>query len=86
MIDAETLYALGASLVFVGIAILILALLLLTISSVKEGRARGGGAIIIGPLPIIFGTDRKSLRTVLLLSLILTILLIIAMVISYLLK
>lgn len=86
MIDAETLYALGAGLVFVGIAILVLALLLLTVSSVKEGRARGGGAIIIGPLPIIFGTDRKSLRTVLLLSLILTIFLIIAMVISYLLK
>lgn len=86
MIDAETLYALGAGLVFVGIAILVLALLLLTVSSVKEGRARGGGAIIIGPLPIIFGTDKKSLRTVLLLSLILTIFLIIAMVISYLLK
>lgn len=86
MIDAETFYALGIGLVFVGIVILVMALLLLIISSIKDGRVRGGGAIIVGPIPIIFGTDKKSLRTVLLLSLILTILLIIAMVISYLLK
>jgi len=84
--DAETLYALGIGLVFVGIVILVVAILLLTISSIKEGRVKGGGAIIIGPFPIIFGTDKKSLRTVLLLSLILTILLIVAMAINYLLR
>ena len=86
MTDAETLYALGIGLVFVGIVILVVAILLLTISSIKEGRVKGGGAIIIGPFPIIFGTDKKSLRTVLLLSLILTILLIVAMAINYLLR
>ena len=86
MIDAETLYALGIGLVFVGIIILVVAILLLTISSVKEGRVKGGGAIIVGPFPIIFGTDKKSLRTVLLLSLILTILLIVAIVMNYLLR
>jgi len=86
VIDAETLYALGIGLVFVGIIILVVAILLLTISSVKEGRVKGGGAIIVGPFPIIFGTDKKSLRTVLLLSLILTILLIVAIVMNYLLR
>ena len=84
MIDAETLYALGIALIFVGMLILVIAILSLSISSIKKGKFRGGGAIIIGPIPIIFGTDKKSLKTVLLLSLILTILLVIAMVIYYL--
>lgn len=84
MIDAETLYALGIALIFVGMLILVIAILSLSISSIKKGKIRGGGAIIIGPIPIIFGTDKKSLKTVLLLSLILTILLVIAMVIYYL--
>lgn len=84
MIDAETLYALGIALIFVGMLILVIAILSLSISSIKKGKIRGGGAIIIGPIPIIFGTDKKSLKTVLLLSLILTILLVMAMVIYYL--
>ncbi len=84
VIDAETLYALGIALIFVGMLILVIAILLLSISRSKKGKIRGGGAIIIGPIPIIFGTDKKSLKTVLLLSLILTILLVIAMVIYYL--
>ena len=88
MIDAGTLYALGIALIFVGMLVLIVVVLLLSISSIKKGKkgkVRGGGAIIIGPIPIIFGTDKKSLKTVLVLSLILTILLLIAMVIYYLL-
>jgi uncharacterized protein (TIGR00304 family) len=44
----------------------------------------GGGAIVVGPFPIIFGTDKESIKTVLLLSIALTILLIIMMVIFYL--
>jgi uncharacterized protein (TIGR00304 family) len=46
-----------------------------------KGKVRAGGAIIIGPVPIIFGTDRKSLKTILLLSITLTVLLIILFVI-----
>jgi len=40
---------------------------------------------MIGPIPIIFGTDRKSLKTVVLLSLVLTMLAIVAMTLYYLL-
>jgi len=83
--DLEVLYALGAVLIFVGVAIIVLSVLFLSVSSAKKGRVRGGGVIIIGPVPIIFGTDKKSLKTVLLLSLALTALLVIAMVIYYLL-
>jgi uncharacterized protein (TIGR00304 family) len=72
-------------LIFIGVLIIVLAVLLLSVWNVKKGKVKGGGAIIIGPVPIIFGTDRESLRTVLLLSLALTMLLVVAMVVYYLL-
>jgi uncharacterized protein (TIGR00304 family) len=85
--DANTFYSLGIALIFAGIVIILAAILLLIISNVKgEGKVRGGGAIIIGFIPIIFGTDKKSLKTILLLSLLLTILLILATIIIYLLR
>jgi uncharacterized protein (TIGR00304 family) len=58
---------------------------LLSVSGAGRGKAKGGGAVIIGPVPIIFGTDQKSLKTVLLLSLTLTVMLVVAMVLYYLL-
>jgi uncharacterized protein (TIGR00304 family) len=85
MADAEFLYALGMALIFVGVLIIVLAALLLFVLGVRKGKVRGGGAVIIGPVPIIFGTDKKSLKTVLLLSLALTVLLVVAMVVYYLL-
>ncbi|MDH7477741.1 MAG: DUF131 domain-containing protein [Candidatus Bathyarchaeota archaeon] len=83
--DAQTIYGLGIALVFVGIFIVLLAFLLLFYSSVRgTGKIKGGGVLIIGPFPIIFGTDKESVRTVLIFSIILTVLLIAAMVIFYL--
>jgi uncharacterized protein (TIGR00304 family) len=83
--DAGALYALGITLIFVGVLIVIAAIILVSVSGVKKGKVKAGGAVIIGPVPIIFGTDKKSLRTVLLLSLALTVLLVVAMVVYYLL-
>jgi uncharacterized protein (TIGR00304 family) len=85
VIDAGVLYALGIALIFVGVLIIIVAVILLSVSGAKKGKVKGGGAIIIGPVPIIFGTDEKSLKTVLLLSLALTVLLVVAMIVYYLL-
>ena len=85
MIDSAALYALGIALIFVGVLIIVIAVILLSISGAKKGKVKGGGAIIIGPIPIIFGTDKKSLKTVLLLSLALTMLLVVAMILYYLL-
>lgn len=81
----EIFYGLGIALIFAGMLVILVAILLLFVTSVKgKGKARGGGAIIIGPFPIIFGTDKESIKTVLLLSITLTILLIVMMVIFYL--
>ena len=85
MIDSATLYALGVALIFVGVLIIVIAVFLLSVSGAKKGKVKGGGAIIIGPIPIIFGTDKKSLKNVLLLSLALTVMLVVAMVVYYLL-
>jgi uncharacterized protein (TIGR00304 family) len=83
--DAGTLYGLAIALIFTGMLIILVATLLLFLSNVNgEGKVKGGGAIIIGPFPIIFGTDKESVKTVLLLSLALTVLLVIAMVMFYL--
>ena len=80
---AEIFFSAGIALIFVGIIIIIVAVLLLSIRSAGKGKVRGGGAVIIGPIPIIFGTDRKSLKTVVLLSLALTVILVVVMVIYY---
>jgi len=82
--DLATLYSLGISLIFVGILVISVAIILVVASNVKGGgKVKGGGAIIIGPIPIIFGTDKQSIKTILLLSITLTVLLIILIITSY---
>lgn len=81
----ELLYPLGFAMIFIGILIIIVTILLLSIRSVGKGKVKGGGAVIIGPVPIVFGTDKKSLRTALLLSIVLVTLLLIVIVVQYLL-
>ena len=85
MVDSAALHALGIALIFIGVLIIVVAVILLSISGAKKGKVEGGGAVIIGPVPIIFGTDKQSLKTVLLLSLALTVMLVVAMVVYYLL-
>lgn len=69
MIDVNVLIPLillGFMLIFIGI-------FLVFISSLKSGgKVEGGGAVIIGPIPIVFGTSKKALQTVLILAIILT--------------
>ncbi|MEM2999359.1 MAG: DUF131 domain-containing protein [Candidatus Bathyarchaeia archaeon] len=83
--DSASLYALGITLVFIGVLIIVVTLVLFSVSSARAVKFRSGGAVIIGPIPIIFGTDRKSLKTVLLLSLTLTVMLIVLIIVQYLL-
>lgn len=83
-LDAQTLQGLGIALIFAGMLIVLAALILLLFSAAKrEGKTRGAGVIIVGPIPIIFGTDKESLKSVLLLSLALTVLLLILVVVFY---
>jgi uncharacterized protein (TIGR00304 family) len=81
--DMQTLFSLGTVLAFAGILIMIVAVALLLSKSGKTGKVKGGGAIIIGPIPIVFGTDKESLKMVLLLSIVLTALLIVLFIVLH---
>jgi len=55
---------LGFTLIFAGIIITILGIFLVFFGSLKSqnmrSEVRGGGVVLIGPFPIIFGTDKQS--------------------------
>jgi uncharacterized protein (TIGR00304 family) len=75
---------LGVILVFAGFFIAFIAILLWIFRSVKGGgKVKGGGAVIIGPFPIVFGTDKESVRILLLLSIALIAILLVFMAFSY---
>ncbi|OYT40715.1 MAG: hypothetical protein B6U89_01310 [Desulfurococcales archaeon ex4484_58] len=74
MIDPQLLFlviSIGLLLVFIGI-------ILLFIGSIKgsgEKSVSTGGVLIIGPIPIIFGSNQKIALAMLVLAVILTVLL-----------
>lgn len=80
---AEVLLSVGVAMIFIGIMIMILAVILTSARS--GGSVKGGGAVIVGPIPIVFGTDKKSLGTVLVLSIVLTVLVFVFFIVQYLL-
>ncbi len=82
-LNAENFYGLGVALIFLGTLIVLAAFVLLLTSSFRGEKVRGGGAVIIGPFPIIFGTDRETVKTVLWLSIALTLLLLLVMVVFH---
>lgn len=49
-------YGLGLTLILIGLIIVVLAFVLFFAVSIKgEAKVKGGGAILIGPFPIVFG-------------------------------
>ncbi len=57
---------LGILLIFIGFAVMMLAMVL----SAKEGKVEGGGVVLIGPIPIVFGTNKDMVKIVLLVLLV----------------
>ena len=63
MTDLTVFYAIGIVLVMVGVVVIVAAIIRASTGSSKgESRVRGAGVIMIGPIPIIFGTDKKSVK------------------------
>lgn len=83
--DNQILYSIGTALIIVGIILLIITVVYMSVRKTKNGqcKTKAAGIIMIGPIPIIFGTDKKSVKTVIMLALALIILLIIAMIVYY---
>ena len=70
------LFNIGLLLVFAGFAVAVLAIFVAIMRSAKgTGQVRGGGVVMIGPVPIVFGTDKGSARIMILLGIVLTIIL-----------
>ncbi len=81
--DITDFYTLGVALVVVGIIIIVAVIVLASAGSSKKGKVQGAGVIMIGPIPIIFGTDKKSVKTVVAFALALTIVVLIITVVYY---
>lgn len=84
--NGEFLWDVGFALVVVGFVIVAVAMFWIMLSGSRtqkqeggeksgERRVRGGGVIIIGPIPIVFGTDRQSVKVLLILAIVLVALL-----------
>ncbi len=84
MADLTVFYAIGIALVIVGVVVIVAAIIRASTGSSKgESRVRGAGVIMIGPIPIVFGTDKKSVKTVLALALGLSIVVLIILLVYY---
>ena len=85
-LDVEAAYLLGFALVVVGLLVVVVSLIFMSrrrSPSERKTDVRGAGVIMIGPIPIILGTDKKSVKEVLLLALALTVVVFIITVVYY---
>ena len=81
---SQSLFNAGIALIFVGFAIVFIAVILLFLTPLdRKAKVRGGGAVIIGPLPIVFGTDKESVKTLLILAIALIVLLVLLAILSH---
>ncbi|MEL9990536.1 MAG: DUF131 domain-containing protein [Thermoproteus sp.] len=82
------LIALGMGLFLLGIFLMFLAFLLEARKAAeKEGgekrEAEAGGVIIVGPVPIVFGTNQRIAKMVLILAIVLTVLVLVLFLLPY---
>ena len=82
--NEQLLFTAGFILILAGFITVFVAGLLLLFKALREkGRVRGGGVVMIGPFPIVFGTDKESVKIVLLLSIALVVLVLVLTIFSY---
>ena len=66
------LVTLGILFVFAGFAVIFVAMFLSASSKPStEGKVRGGGVVMIGPIPLVFGSDMKWASVAIVLALVL---------------
>lgn len=86
ILDLSTFYTLGIVLIFVGLILVIVAIFAASSDSARKGKVKGAGIIMIGPVPIIFGTDKESVKTILVLATVLSVVVLIILVMFWLLR
>ncbi len=79
MADLGFFYGLGFAFVVAGILVVVAAIILLSKRSRGRGKEKGktethaAGVIMIGPIPLVFGTDWKSVKPALALAVVLAV-------------
>ena len=63
-------FVVGMSLTIIGIILAFLAMVMMLLPG-EAGAPREAGILLIGPLPIIFGTDRQSVKLLVILAIVL---------------
>jgi uncharacterized protein (TIGR00304 family) len=81
-VDPTFFYVIGIALVAVGVIIILTVIVFASIGA-KKCKVRGAGVIMIGPIPIIFGADKKSVKSMLTFALSFTIVVLIITVVYY---
>ena len=65
---------LALTLIISGFIVTFIAILLIFVKEVSfKGKTRGGGLIMLGPIPIIFGTDKETMKILMILAIVLMI-------------
>jgi len=88
----QLLFAIGLTVIFLGLFLLTLGLLLEMRNKKgeekeeegKEQKTEYGGVIFIGPIPIVFGSNKKIAKTMLIIGIVIFAILMILTLITYL--
>jgi len=69
LLDQASLVTLGLSLIILGFIVTFIAVFIIFIKNFSfKGKTRGGGLIMIGPIPIVFGTDKETVKILIVLA------------------
>ncbi len=62
----------GLVLILAGIVLVVISIMILVLSALFRGAAevRGAGVILIGPIPIIIGSDKESVKWAVILTIV----------------
>ena len=79
--DLSSVTGVGFLLIVFGFVLAIVAMIVLAARSSKApGGGRSAGVLLIGPFPIIFGSDKQSLKAVVILAIVLMLVVLVIMI------
>lgn len=83
--DAPSVTEVGFILIVFGFVLAFAAMILLAFRSARGSeKARAAGVLLIGPIPIIFGTDKDSVKGLMILAIVLVVVVLVFMLLPYL--
>ncbi len=79
MVEWSHVVMLGFALIFLGVLLVFAGFFFAVLGKAEGGRVEGGGVILIGPIPIIFGTSTTLAIVASILAIIMIVLMLILM-------